>query len=424
MMNGKAWAALSPALLAMALLAFAQPGEAATLCVNPGGMGGCYSSIGAAVSAANSGDTIEVAAGVYTEDVVIGKSLSIVGADPSTTIVDASGLSNGFYVDGLDNPGLDTVAISGFTVENANFEGILVTSASSITLSNNIVTGNDAALSLGPPESCTGIPSFETNESFDCGEGVHLLGTTDSTVANNIVEGNSGGILLSDETGPTSGNLITDNLVENNPYDCGITLASHQPYTGEVPFGVFNNTISENRSLENGLGTSGAGAGVGLFASVPGAATYQNVIVGNVLVGNGLPGVAMHSHAPGQNLNGTVIADNYIAANGADTEDAATPGPTGINVASGPGGTPISGTVIGHNIIKKETDDIAVKTGALVGVHANNLLGKMTGVDNLGTGTVDATLNWWGCGSGPGTPGCASVSGTVVAAPYLSSPAH
>src|ERR1035438_9510258 len=70
---------------------------AATLCVNPGGTGGCFSTISAAVTAASPNDTIKVAVGTYTEDVVIGKALSVVGASRSTTIIDATGLSNGVY---------------------------------------------------------------------------------------------------------------------------------------------------------------------------------------------------------------------------------------------------------------------------------------------------------------------------------------
>jgi hypothetical protein len=85
---------------------------------------------------------------------------------------------------------------------------------------------------------------------------------------------NSGGILLSDDTGATHHNLIIANLVRNNPFDCGITLASHPPasLTGSTsPLGVFRNTIANNYSSGNGLQVPGAGAGIGIFDSVPGA---------------------------------------------------------------------------------------------------------------------------------------------------------
>ena len=235
--------------------------EAATLCVNHAGSGSCFSSIGAAVAAASPNDTIKVADGTYKEDVIIDKSLSLMGASQKRTIIDASRLSNGIYIDGIDNPGLSNVVVSNFKVENANFEGILVANASSVTIKNCMILLNDRNQTTAP--SCPGIPSFETGESFDCGEGLHLTGVDHSTVSNNTVEENTGGILLTDDTGTTHDNVITGNIVMNNPFDCGITLASHPAaaLTGSSsPLGVFNNTIAANSSLNNGLFVPGAGA--------------------------------------------------------------------------------------------------------------------------------------------------------------------
>src|SRR5271157_2498756 len=88
---------------------FAKPAGATTWCVNPGGTHGCLATIGSAVSVAAANDTINVAPGTYKEDVVIGKPLSLVGANSQWTIINAVGLSNGVYVDGIDNPGLSNV---------------------------------------------------------------------------------------------------------------------------------------------------------------------------------------------------------------------------------------------------------------------------------------------------------------------------
>jgi parallel beta-helix repeat protein len=408
------------ALCAALVAGMCQPAAAATLCVNPGGTKGCYSKIGAAVLAASPNDTIRVAAGTYKEDVVIGKPLSLVGANRRNTIIDATGLANGVYIDGIDNPGLADVVVRGFTVRNANFEGILVTNASFVTVWDNEVTDNDLSLAPSVP-ACPGMPSFETAEDFDCGEGVHLIGVDHSTVADNTIENNAGGILLSDETGATHDNLISGNVARNNPFDCGITLASHPPASGSgSPLGIVHNTIADNDSTHNGTQVPGAGAGVGIFTFLPGGTVSANVVINNRLRNNGLPGVAFHGHSPGENLNDNIIVGNQISGNGADTDDAATPGPTGINIF---GISSITGTVISQNVIKDEADDIVANTPALVDVHLNILLGKQTGVDNLGTGTVNATENWWGCSGGPGAFGCASVSGPgVLFVPWLTNP--
>jgi len=396
---------------------------AATLCVNASGTNGCYRSIHAAVSAANAGDTINVSRGVYREDVVVDRPLALVGADADSTIIDAKGLANGVFVDGIGNTGLGQVVITGFTVRNANFEGILVASATDVTIAGNVITQNDKGLVLsssGPP-SCPGIPAFETGEAFDCGEGMHLMGVDHSVVSGNIVVNNAGGMLISDETAATHDNVIRDNLVKDNSLDCGITLASHSPAGGgPVSFGVFRNTISGNDSEQNGL-ADGGGGGVGIFAGGPGNKAYANVIIHNRLIGNGLPGVTMHNHfslaALPADLNDNVIVDNYIAGNHADTADAATPGATGINVF---GFGAVTGTVIAQNTIRDEAYDVVTNTAGSVSIHLNDLAGAVVGVDNIGAGTVDATENWWGCGTGPGSEDCSSAEGPGVDfAPWL-----
>jgi parallel beta-helix repeat protein len=401
-------------------VAICQTAVAATLCVNPGGKSGCYSKIQDAVNAAAAYDTINVAQGTYKEDVVVGKPLSLVGHNSSNTVIDATGLLNGLYIDGLDNPGLASVVVTGFTVKNANLEGIVITNSSNVTVSYNRALNNNLALDINDA-TCPGAPPWETLEGFDCGEGIHLSGVDHSVVANNTADHNAGGILLSDDTGPTHDNLISNNIVTDNPYDCGITLASHPSFTiFGTPFGVFHNTISGNTSSGNGTQVPGAGAGVGIFDSVPGTMNYGNVIINNRLTNNGLPGVAMHSHAPFQDITNNLIVGNYIAGNGADTDDAFTPGPTGINVF---GVSPAAGTVISNNVIKDEGVDVAVNTPALVAAHLNDLLGKGTGVAILGQGSADATENWWGCSGGPGANGCSTTIGTGVNfSPWLTTP--
>ena len=403
---------------AVLILAFGPTVHAATQCVNPTGSSGCQTTIGKAVSAASPGDTIQVAAGTYKEDVMIGMPLSLVGVGSGTTIIDATGLANGIVVDGVDNPGLSGVVITGFTVQNANFQGILVENASNVTIWANQILKNDQALTTsGGTPTCPGLPpTFQKNEGDDCGEGLHFTGVDHSVVTNNVIENNSGGFLISDDTGPTFDNVVTGNVVSNNVMDCGITIASH---SGK---GVYQNTISNNQVVNNG--TKGQGAGVGIFAPGPGSQAYSNVVVNNTITNNGLPGVTMHNHAappgaPAVDMNDNIIVGNVISGNGQDTDDAATPGTAGINIFSK---ATVTGTVISENSISDE--HIGVEFNAPSGgvqVSLNNILAPL-GINNANGGTVNAGENWWGCTPGPNVGGCSLTAGSgITYTPVLTS---
>ena len=164
--------------------------------------------------------------------------------------------------------------------------------------------------------------------------------------------------------------------MSDNTFDCGITIAGHNPgaFVGGIPQstagGVFDNRIQYNSVSGNGV--AGQGAGVLLATPLPGGAVYDNQVQNNVIWGNGLAGVTVHSHAPGQDLNGNVIEGNFIGTNNLDGDfdfsPAVDPSTTGIIVASA--FSPLAIT-IAHNLI------------------ANNVFGVWTlpAVTATGTGT-------------------------------------
>jgi hypothetical protein len=100
-------------------------------------------------------------------------------------------------------------------------------------------------------------------------------------VQGNVSTGNLGGILLSDETGPTAYDRVVGNMATRNLFECGITVVGHNPHAapGGVPAprvaGVYSNVIVGNHS--SGNGTKGGGAGVVLATGLPGGAVYDNL---------------------------------------------------------------------------------------------------------------------------------------------------
>src|ERR1700691_3768815 len=432
---------------AVVVVAICQTAVAGTLCVNPAASHNCFKTIQAAVNQASVNDLIQVEAGTYNEEVTIGLPVAITGAGPSASIINATGLAHGIFVDGFDHPGLRQVTITGLTVKNADFEGILVVSASDVTIQDNSVIDNDATPGLSFTGAATGCPGqpgngvYEDDETGDCGGAVHLIGTANSIISGNLITGNADGVLISDETAESHDNLLIHNTITNNPLECGIVLASHPPWGMTSPpyaphHGVDHNTVAENVSSGNGVKVGGSGAG--LFSDGMGRGRVSdNVISGNTLNDNGLGGVALHTHVgpafglPADDMSGNKIILNTIAGNLADNADTATPGRVGININSGDGGSPVRGTVISQNVISDEDIDIAVNTSAEVDVHLNSLLGSGIGVGDVCaldgstvcTGTIDATENYWGCPAGPGEHGCTTISAArILWIPWLQKP--
>jgi nitrous oxidase accessory protein NosD len=324
--------------------------------------------IGHAVDVAPVGATIHVRRGTYHEQVSITQRVTLTGWH---AVIDATGQTGGIeplasqgivgYGLLVFGPGASGSVVRGFTVQHALGEGILVALTSKVRIEHNTVRHNDTGFGTAATLEC----QAQGNIPGDCGEGLHFISVTWSKILHNRVEKNVGGVLITDEIGPSAHNVISYNVIRNNKEDCGITLPSHNALAVGDPTqgGVYSNLVSHNLSSGNG------GAGVGMFAPFPGTASYDNRVIDNRLRNNGEAGVAIHGHAPGQNLSGNVIRGNWISGNGVDP-DAGSGQPTGIALFSA--ADPVSVTV-SHNHISHEYWGIFVN-GALTihGLSSNH----------------------------------------------------
>lgn len=152
-----------------------------------------FSSIQAAVNAANSGETVFVKAGVYLENVVVNKSISLIGEDTSTTIIEGSAESGkllsitannvtvaGFtfkssidkYDTGIDLTGANFCNISGNVITEC-YDGVVL----EVNSTNNLLFGNYIEKSYDSGISClSGACSnrFVNNTIFRCTVGIYM----------------------------------------------------------------------------------------------------------------------------------------------------------------------------------------------------------------------------------------------------------
>jgi len=335
---------------------------------------------------------VVVCGGTYTEDVIISTPLTLAGRHGA--VIQGSATANGMC-DQLRPSGPGTapclagitiksgqVTVEGLTVTGAIGEGILATgslaggSISDVVIQGNRVVGNDTG-GIPPTTSSPYPQCVEVGQvPGDCGEGIHLMGVADSRVRRNFVSGNEGGVVLTDEFGPTHGNVIDHNILTDNAFDCGVTAPGHNPHALDSSgnpqpsvAGVYDNVIAHNSITDNGL--RGEGAGV-LFANAAvGTASYDNLVEHNYIAGNELSGVTMHAHTlmSGQfeDLSGNRIVHNTIGENnvGGDPLDGTTsdPSTTGILVFSGT--VPVKIT-IAHNRIRDNQYGIWLGVGGNV----------------------------------------------------------
>jgi hypothetical protein len=222
-------------LLLAALSAASFSSSAATLCVNPGGTGGCFGRIGDAVAASAPGDTVTVAAGTYNESgIFIGHDVDIQGAGADATIVDGTtGGANGPTIFSYPNdPPSVRNTISGLTIEHGA-RGVNVGRFNDVTLDHVHVTLNGPLTGAGVFNGASTLhvtrSLIDHNSATDeadaagcdwgggsgggiaslCGGGSNYI--AQSTVADNVASRWGGGIIVNDGTTVIENSTIAGN---------------------------------------------------------------------------------------------------------------------------------------------------------------------------------------------------------------------
>jgi hypothetical protein len=334
-----------------------------------------YTTINAAVAAALPGDTIQVCAGTYNENVTVDKAgLTLKGAQAGNAVAGrAFASASESTVDGV-NP---TAGIATFTVTAANvtIDGFSITNpvTSGSAFGITIKAGGDNALVTNNIIDTVTTPSVT-------GSGAHGVYLENSTSVGSLAPDNV---------------VVSDNRINNIQSDRSSKGVLIGVNTGKNPS---QNVLIEGNSITNIVSTARGAYGVSVAntPNVSGLVIRDNTF--NLLTGGGwVHAVGLEGDTPS-----AIVEDNSIS-----------------------------------NIFDLTPNDDAIAVHfennpslATVEVHDNdfNVAADVFGIKLHATqtgGPVDGTCNFWGNASGPGPvgPGTgARVSPSVTYSPWQISP--
>jgi len=172
-----------------------------------------YPTIQEAINAADSGDTIFVYNGTYYENVVINKTVSLIGENPINTIIDGGKTGSVVYVRAINS------SISGFTIQNSGTSnrasGVRVSHSSGNNISLNVITNNDCGIFIyGSSKNTMSNNTINANRIY----GIHLWSSSNNTLTNNTISNNYNGIIKEG----SSNNILKNNTAFGNLYNFGV----------------------------------------------------------------------------------------------------------------------------------------------------------------------------------------------------------
>jgi len=335
--------------------------------------GSCTSSaspcrtIGYAVSQSAPGNKVSMAAGTYDEDVVLGESISLVGASETSTVIDGGGLFSTVQIDSASA----TVSLSNLTIQNGKspIGGGIDTNAPVLNLTKVDVTGNAAEpTSAGAPAE---------------GGGIYAVGGTitlsKSKVAGNKALGVAGSKGL--VGGGNGGN-------GGDAYGGGITILGSKLVLEQTT--VTTNTAKGGKGGDGGAYTGGTTYGTG----------------GNGGDGGTAQGGGIYDDGGTITLTSSTVSKNTAQSGGGGNGGSANPGAGGNGGAAdsifdggayqltGGGGIYDGGT---HSYGFAANISLTNST-----VTGNKVLDGAGGTGGSGTGKGGAGDNWASCGDSAG----------------------
>ena len=258
-----------------------------------------YSCIQDAIDNASDDDTVFVYSGIYYENIIIDKSINLMGEDKNTTIIDGQGIKACLFFEN------SYIELSNFKLKNlGQYSGIYINSDNNNNVISNNIFIEDAGIAICSDSNynqiidnefynndCTNINIRSKNnyvsrniiEDYDVGIEIWA---PDNVIYNNIINSGKNGILI---VSCGSDNEISQNIISNNS-DHGIF--------SQMQFNIITNNLIENNNIA-------------IFLDY----NMQSTISSNIIKGNNISLKTKEPYPEFENLYANITKNNFINNN-------------------------------------------------------------------------------------------------------------
>jgi parallel beta-helix repeat protein len=274
-----------------------------------------YTSIQGAIDApeTSNGHRIFVESRTYYEHFVVNKSLSLIGENGGTTIIDGNG--TGVVVDPVYNitaiveVAANNVNISGFTIRNGGFHGIVLYGVANCTINQVASLNSSSCISL-----MNSTRNRILNSMFSGGTwGIFLFNSTENDIVSNMATENLHAGIASGGPEGSSKNLIANNtlshnvLAGSNIYGIGLDLVGSD---NEISFNnISNNTNgiildhANSNQLKGNVISNNTNWGIWIWYG------FNNTFFGNTIQQSGSEGL-LWDYGTGNTIHHNNFVDN------------------------------------------------------------------------------------------------------------------